>query len=83
MAETEWQLVVQHVPRHQNSIADRFAALGRLSLSNGLSLPSPPADLISLIEEEKVRSACELLSPEDWSTVTNVACFNLHINLGG
>ncbi|KAL4333427.1 hypothetical protein GQ457_07G010550 [Hibiscus cannabinus] len=46
----EWQLVVQHVPRHQNSIADRFAALGQASSSNGLSLLFPPADLISLIE---------------------------------
>ncbi|KAK8532369.1 hypothetical protein V6N12_053812 [Hibiscus sabdariffa] len=58
-------------------------ALGWSSSSNGLSLPFPPADLISLIEEEKVRSTCELLSPEDWSTVTNVACFNLHIDSGG
>ncbi|KAL4324777.1 hypothetical protein GQ457_11G004350 [Hibiscus cannabinus] len=79
----EWQLVVQHVPRQQNSIVDRLAALGRSSSSNGLSLPFPPTDLISLIEEEKVRNTCELLSPEEWSTVTNVACFNLHIDPEG
>ncbi|KAK8611915.1 hypothetical protein V6N13_131953 [Hibiscus sabdariffa] len=79
----EWQLVVRHVPRHQNSIADRLAALGRSSSSVGLPLLFPPADLLSLVEEEKVRSACEVMAPEDWSTVPNVACFNLHVDPGG
>ncbi|KAL4360801.1 hypothetical protein GQ457_04G012650 [Hibiscus cannabinus] len=79
----EWQLVVRHVSRHENSLADRLAALGRSASCNGLSLLIPPADLVILVEEEKARSACGLMPSEDWATIPNVACFNLHVDLGG
>ncbi|KAL4272876.1 hypothetical protein GQ457_13G021790 [Hibiscus cannabinus] len=78
----EWQLVFRHVPRHENSLADRLAALGRSASCNGLSLLSPPADLVILVEEEKARSACGMLPSEDWATIPNVACFNLHVDPG-
>ncbi|KAK8627018.1 hypothetical protein V6N13_134647 [Hibiscus sabdariffa] len=83
VSKEEWQLVIRHVPRHQNSLADRLAALGRSASCNGLSLLIPPADLVVLAEEEKVRSACGLLISEDWATSPNVACFNLHVDPGG
>ncbi|KAK8680513.1 hypothetical protein V6N13_109456 [Hibiscus sabdariffa] len=77
------ELVFCHVPRHQNNIADRLAALGRSSSRNGLSLSSPPADLSLLVEEEEDRSTGEPVIPQEWCATANVACFNLHSDPGG
>ncbi|KAK8680818.1 hypothetical protein V6N13_109756 [Hibiscus sabdariffa] len=81
--QKEWHLVFRHIPRHQNSIADRLAAFGRSSSSNGLSLPFPPDDLALLIENEKDRSAYDPVILLDWYVAANVACFNLHSDPGG
>ncbi|KAK8663644.1 hypothetical protein V6N13_083453 [Hibiscus sabdariffa] len=79
----EWQLGFRHVLRLHNNTVDRLATLGRSSSRNGQSFPSPHADLALLIEEEKVRSAGEVVIPWDSYAAANVVCFNMHSDSRG
>ncbi|KAK8486596.1 hypothetical protein V6N11_068290 [Hibiscus sabdariffa] len=79
----EWQLVIRHVSRNLNHVANRVAALGHASSREGLSLTSPPVELTLLVEEEKESSICERMISQDWSNTSTVAYFNMQSDPGG
>ncbi|KAK8644210.1 hypothetical protein V6N13_123522 [Hibiscus sabdariffa] len=78
----DWKLVVRHVARDRNHLADRIAALGRTSSRSGELLPNPPTTLIALVEEDK---ECDLvdLDMSEWFRAANTKCFNLIDGPGG
>ncbi|KAL4325259.1 hypothetical protein GQ457_11G023500 [Hibiscus cannabinus] len=77
----EWQLVIRHVPRNLNHVADRMAAFGHALSREGLSLTSPPAELALLIEEERENNICERAISPEWSNT--VVYFNMQSDPGG
>ncbi|KAK8668563.1 hypothetical protein V6N13_106016 [Hibiscus sabdariffa] len=72
----EWKLVVRHVSRDCNHLADRIAALGRTSSRSGMVIADSPASLAALVEEEAGR----VLVDSDmaaWVRDGHTACFNM------
>ncbi|KAK8561674.1 hypothetical protein V6N12_048738 [Hibiscus sabdariffa] len=55
-----------------NRLADRLAALGRLSSREGITLPVPPTDLVSLVEEESESADPALLVAHNWGSAESV-----------
>ncbi|KAK8514764.1 hypothetical protein V6N12_057660 [Hibiscus sabdariffa] len=47
-----WTVVVKHVGRGSNRVADFLAAQGRNLVAGGMRLSEPPVALVSLLEEE-------------------------------
>ncbi|KAK8563328.1 hypothetical protein V6N12_035477 [Hibiscus sabdariffa] len=50
----EWSIVVRHVSRLSNRAADRLAARGRGLGTTQFLFSRPPADMVSVIEEESL-----------------------------
>ncbi|KAK8511937.1 hypothetical protein V6N12_074626 [Hibiscus sabdariffa] len=75
----DWQLVFRYVPRSLNRLADRLAALGRLSSREGITLPVPPTDLVSLVEEESESADPALLVAHNWGSAESVVYFNINV----
>ncbi|KAK8558089.1 hypothetical protein V6N13_073767 [Hibiscus sabdariffa] len=77
--QKDWQLVFRYVPRSLNRLADRLAALGRLSSREGITLPVPPTDLVSLVEEESESADPALLVAHNWGSAESVVYFNINV----
>ncbi|KAK9024640.1 hypothetical protein V6N11_004798 [Hibiscus sabdariffa] len=54
MLVREWRVVVQHVSRASNKVADKLAARGRELGSKQTYFSSPPADVMDVVEEESM-----------------------------
>ncbi|KAK8609509.1 hypothetical protein V6N13_061957 [Hibiscus sabdariffa] len=56
MLAREWRVVVKHVNRASNKVADILAGRGRELGTKLMYFPSPPDDVLVVVEEELVEA---------------------------
>ncbi|KAK8668946.1 hypothetical protein V6N13_106390 [Hibiscus sabdariffa] len=74
--QREWKLVVRHVSRDCNHLADRIAASGRTTSRSGMVIADSPASLAALVEEEADRVLVDS-NMVAWVRDGHTACFNM------
>ncbi|KAK8579168.1 hypothetical protein V6N12_069497 [Hibiscus sabdariffa] len=83
LTEYDWELVIRHVPREGNALADRLSKWGRIHSPETVILVHPPSTLNALVNAEKGSGLRDPLLVQDWLRDATAACFNLRADPGG
>ncbi|KAK8660700.1 hypothetical protein V6N13_051615 [Hibiscus sabdariffa] len=76
-------LVIRHVSRDGNALADRLSKWGRLHFHEAVTLDHPPSSLNALVNVDKGSGLRDPLLVQDCLSDANAACFNLRTDPGG
>ncbi|KAK8554229.1 hypothetical protein V6N12_031198 [Hibiscus sabdariffa] len=83
LTEYDWELVIRHVLRESNALADRLSKWGRIHSPETVILVHPPSTLNALVNAEKGSGLRDPLLVQDWLRDATAACFNLRADPGG
>ncbi|KAK8512446.1 hypothetical protein V6N12_075025 [Hibiscus sabdariffa] len=83
LTEYGWELVIRHVPREGNALADRLSKWGRIHSPETVILVHPPSTLNALVNAEKGSGLRDPLLVQDWLRDATAACFNLRADPDG
>ncbi|KAK8579321.1 hypothetical protein V6N12_069647 [Hibiscus sabdariffa] len=83
LTEYDWELVIRHVPRKGNALADRLSKWGRIHSPETVILVHPPLTLNALVNAEKGSGLRDPLLVQDWLRDATATCFNLRADPGG
>ncbi|KAK8515136.1 hypothetical protein V6N12_001295 [Hibiscus sabdariffa] len=78
-----WELVIRHIPRTCNILADKLATWGRLNAHEVMNLASPPSSMVADVETGKSSLQTDPLMMQDWFGHADVVCFNPRVDPGG
>ncbi|KAK8628571.1 hypothetical protein V6N13_009158 [Hibiscus sabdariffa] len=83
LTEHNWELVIRHIPREGNALADSLSKWGRIHSPETVILDDPPSTLYALVNADKGSGLRDPLMVQDWLHDANAACFNLRTDPGG
>ncbi|KAK8984899.1 hypothetical protein V6N11_064445 [Hibiscus sabdariffa] len=83
LTEHNWELVIRHVPRSGNALADRLSKWGHLYSPESVMLDYPPSFLYALVNTDKGSGLRDPIMVLEWQRDANAACFNLRTDPGG
>ncbi|KAK8547167.1 hypothetical protein V6N13_097886 [Hibiscus sabdariffa] len=78
-----WELVIRHIPRTCNILADKLADWGRLNSQEVGTLANPPLSMVVDVETDKSSLQTVPLVLQDWFGRVDVVCFNSQVDPGG
>ncbi|KAK8623953.1 hypothetical protein V6N13_065313 [Hibiscus sabdariffa] len=81
--DLNWELVIRHIPRTCNLLADKLSAWGRLNSQEVVTLPSPPSSMVVDVETAKSSMQIDPLVLQDWFGRADAVCFNPQVDPGG
>ncbi|KAK8991786.1 hypothetical protein V6N11_062778 [Hibiscus sabdariffa] len=81
--EQDWKLVIRHIPRTCNTLADKLSTWGRLNSQEIETFMNPHSPLISGLIMDQNSSMFDPIVPHDWFDITNNVSFNLQADPGG
>ncbi|KAK9041072.1 hypothetical protein V6N11_016195 [Hibiscus sabdariffa] len=83
LTEHNWELVIRHIPREGNALADSLSKWGRIHSPETVILDHPPSTLYALVNADKGSGLRDPQMVQDWLRDANAACFNLRTDPGG
>ncbi|KAK8556871.1 hypothetical protein V6N12_003262 [Hibiscus sabdariffa] len=83
LTEYDWELVIRHVPREGNALADMLSKWGRIRSPKNVILVHPPSTLNALVNAANGSGLRDPLLVQDWLRDATAACFNLRADPGG
>ncbi|KAK9037431.1 hypothetical protein V6N11_022342 [Hibiscus sabdariffa] len=83
LTERPWELVIRHVPRSGNALADKLSKWGRIHSPDSVLFDHPPSFLSAMVTADKGSRLRDSILVLDWQRDAHAVCFNLRPDPGG